>query len=80
MLSKADNPNAYLLLKVIQSYLELDMYTSMDVHTEKSIEEGRQLLGVFEANLKVSINLIYLYYTNFKAGLFTSQMTWFGKM
>ncbi|KAK0470789.1 hypothetical protein EDD18DRAFT_1315381 [Armillaria luteobubalina] len=45
VLSKADNPNAYLLLK-------LDMYTSMDVHTEKSIEEGRQLLGVFEANLK----------------------------
>ncbi|KAK0494773.1 hypothetical protein EDD18DRAFT_1106659 [Armillaria luteobubalina] len=52
VLSKADNPNAYLLLKVIQSYLELDMYTSMDVHMEKSIEEGRQLLGVFEANLK----------------------------
>ncbi|KAK0479440.1 hypothetical protein EDD18DRAFT_1113786 [Armillaria luteobubalina] len=52
VLSKADNPSAYLLLKVIRSYLELDMYTSMDVHTEKSIEEGRQLLGVFEANLK----------------------------
>ncbi|KAK0475317.1 hypothetical protein EDD18DRAFT_1116093 [Armillaria luteobubalina] len=52
VLSKADNTNAYLLLKVIRSYLELDMYTSMDVHTEKSIEEGRQLLGVFEANLK----------------------------
>ncbi|KAK0479827.1 hypothetical protein EDD18DRAFT_1113760 [Armillaria luteobubalina] len=52
VLSKADNPSAYLLLKVIRSYLELDMYTSMDVHMEKSIEEGRQLLGVFEANLK----------------------------
>ncbi|KAK0483052.1 hypothetical protein EDD18DRAFT_1112326 [Armillaria luteobubalina] len=51
-MSKANNPSAYLLLKVIQSYLELDMYTSMDVHMEKSIEEGRQLLGVFEANLK----------------------------
>ncbi|KAK0471910.1 hypothetical protein IW261DRAFT_1424717 [Armillaria novae-zelandiae] len=33
-------------------YIELDMYTSMDVHMEKSINEGRQLLGVFEANLK----------------------------
>ncbi|KAK0488236.1 hypothetical protein EDD18DRAFT_1359684 [Armillaria luteobubalina] len=33
-------------------YLELDMYASMDVHTEKSIEEGRQLLQVFEATLK----------------------------
>ncbi|KAK0476003.1 hypothetical protein EDD18DRAFT_1115667 [Armillaria luteobubalina] len=52
VLSKAANPNAYLLLKVIQSYLELDMYASMDVHTEKSIEEGRQLLQVFEATLK----------------------------
>ncbi|KAK0460754.1 hypothetical protein IW261DRAFT_1428891 [Armillaria novae-zelandiae] len=52
VLTKANNPNAYLLLKVIQSYIELDMYTSMDVHTEKSINEGRQLLGVFEANLK----------------------------
>ncbi|KAK0499285.1 hypothetical protein EDD18DRAFT_1102660 [Armillaria luteobubalina] len=52
VLSKADNPSAYLLLKVIRSYLELDMYTSMDVHMEKSTEEGRQLLGVFEANLK----------------------------
>ncbi|KAK0493602.1 hypothetical protein EDD18DRAFT_1107980 [Armillaria luteobubalina] len=49
---KAANPNAYLLLKVIRSYLELDMYASMDVHTEKSIEEGRQLLQVFEATLK----------------------------
>ncbi|KAK0467597.1 hypothetical protein IW261DRAFT_1553860 [Armillaria novae-zelandiae] len=45
VLTKAKNPNAYLLLK-------LDMYTSMDVHTEKSIDEGRQLLGVFEAKLK----------------------------
>ncbi|KAK0471582.1 hypothetical protein IW261DRAFT_1425020 [Armillaria novae-zelandiae] len=52
VLTKAKNPNAYLLLKVIRSYIELDMYTSMDVHTEKSIKEGRQLLGVFEANLK----------------------------
>ncbi|KAK0474049.1 hypothetical protein IW261DRAFT_1423170 [Armillaria novae-zelandiae] len=52
VLTKAKNPNAYLLLKVIQSYIELDMYTSMDVHMEKSIDEGRQLLGVFEANLK----------------------------
>ncbi|KAK0505522.1 hypothetical protein EDD18DRAFT_1098869 [Armillaria luteobubalina] len=52
VLSKAANPNAYLLLKVIRSYLELDMYASMDVHTEKSIEEGRQLLQVFEATLK----------------------------
>ncbi|KAK0474499.1 hypothetical protein IW261DRAFT_1568476 [Armillaria novae-zelandiae] len=52
VLTKAKNPNAYLLLKVIRSYIELDMYTSMDVHTEKSIDEGRQLLGVFEANLK----------------------------
>ncbi|KAK0492034.1 hypothetical protein EDD18DRAFT_1080209 [Armillaria luteobubalina] len=40
----------YCLLHIL--YLELDMYTSMDVHMEKSIEEGRQLLGVFEANLK----------------------------
>ncbi|KAK0482734.1 hypothetical protein IW261DRAFT_1550495 [Armillaria novae-zelandiae] len=45
VLTKAKNPDAYLLLK-------LDMYTSMDVHMEKSIKEGRQLLGVFEANLK----------------------------
>ncbi|KAK0475391.1 hypothetical protein IW261DRAFT_1422226 [Armillaria novae-zelandiae] len=52
VLTKTKNPNAYLLLKVIRSYIELDMYTSMDVHTEKSIDEGRQLLGVFEANLK----------------------------
>ncbi|KAK0473861.1 hypothetical protein IW261DRAFT_1423234 [Armillaria novae-zelandiae] len=52
VLTKANNPNAYLLLKVIRSYIELDMYTSMDVHMEKSINEGRQLLGVFEANLK----------------------------
>ncbi|KAK0485508.1 hypothetical protein EDD18DRAFT_1111458 [Armillaria luteobubalina] len=42
VLSKATNPNAYLLLKVIRSYLELDI-----------IEEGRHLLQVFEATLKV---------------------------
>ncbi|KAK0216769.1 hypothetical protein EDD85DRAFT_798199 [Armillaria nabsnona] len=38
--------------KVIRSYLELDMYASMDVHTEKSIEEGRHVMEIFDVRLK----------------------------
>ncbi|KAK0471475.1 hypothetical protein IW261DRAFT_1425114 [Armillaria novae-zelandiae] len=52
VLRKEVHHDAYLLLKVIQSYVELDMYASMDVHTEKSIEEGRHLMNVFDAKLK----------------------------
>ncbi|KAK0460783.1 hypothetical protein IW261DRAFT_1428838 [Armillaria novae-zelandiae] len=52
VLRKEVHHDAYLLLKVIRSYVELDMYASMDVHTEKSIEEGRHLMNVFDAKLK----------------------------
>ena len=50
------------------------MYASMDVHTEKSIKEGRHVIEIFDARLKVSLtNLISLYYTNIKVGLFMSN-------
>ncbi|KAK0472864.1 hypothetical protein IW261DRAFT_1553238 [Armillaria novae-zelandiae] len=54
VLRKEVHHDAYLLLKVIRSYVELDMYASMDVHIEKSIEEGRHLMNVFDAKLKVN--------------------------
>ncbi len=50
------------------------MYASMDVHTEKSIEEGRHVMEIFDARMKVSFtDLMSLYYTNIKAGLFVSN-------
>lgn len=35
-------------MKICQSYLELDMYTSLTVHMESTIQNGRQELLVFE--------------------------------
>ena len=34
----------YLLLKLMRSYLELDMYASLTVHTESTIRDGREEL------------------------------------
>ncbi|KAG7445548.1 uncharacterized protein BT62DRAFT_896719, partial [Guyanagaster necrorhizus] len=52
VLSKAANPDTYLLLKVIQSYFELDIYALINIHIKKSIKEERQKLEVLNVRLK----------------------------
>lgn len=42
MLTEATSPRGYLLLKIIQSYLELDMYSTLTLHTESTIAARRE--------------------------------------
>ena len=52
----------YLLLRLMRSYLELDMYTSLIVHTESTLAAGRAELLVFEKLLHVMIPLSFSMY------------------
>lgn len=54
-----DDPTAYLLLRALRSYIEVDIYASFEVHTEKTIASGRERLGQFFELIGVS--LLYLY-------------------
>lgn len=44
----------YTLLKLIRKYLELDIYGSLDVHTEETLEDFEQTLMDFHARLQVT--------------------------
>jgi hypothetical protein len=57
ILSKAVTKQGFHLLKLIRSYLELDMYVSLTVHTESTLAAGRAELLVFEKLLHVSSNI-----------------------
>lgn len=48
----------YLLLQCLQSYLELDMYASLEVHTEQTLKDGRQELKHFSLLINVCISTI----------------------
>jgi len=57
ILSKAVTKQGFHLLKLIRSYLELDMHVSLTVHTESTMASGRAELLVFEKLLHVSANI-----------------------
>lgn len=42
-----------MLLKLMRSYLELDMYSGLTVHTESTISAGKEELIHFEGLLTV---------------------------
>jgi hypothetical protein len=44
----------FLLLKCLRSYIELDMYASLEVHTAQTIADGRAELQNFSKLLTVS--------------------------
>ncbi|EDR03927.1 uncharacterized protein LACBIDRAFT_306610 [Laccaria bicolor S238N-H82] len=50
-------PRGYQLLKLMCSYLELDMYASLTVHTETTIQNGRKELLVFEKEVQKYMEL-----------------------
>jgi hypothetical protein len=54
ILTPESSPAGYHLLKCIRSYLDLDMYASLEVHTEETISAGRDELLNFGALLNVS--------------------------
>ncbi|KAG2112896.1 hypothetical protein DEU56DRAFT_934861 [Suillus clintonianus] len=41
------DPEAYLMLRCIRSYTEFNMYASLEVHTEDTINNGREALSKF---------------------------------
>jgi hypothetical protein len=53
----SESEEGYLLLKLFWSYLELDMYASLTVHTESTISAGRAELLTFESLLHVCVLL-----------------------
>ncbi|TFK32476.1 hypothetical protein BDQ12DRAFT_773340 [Crucibulum laeve] len=54
ILEKSVTPHGYLLLCCLQSYIKLDIYASLDLHTEKTLAAGKNALKDF-------INLIIQY-------------------
>jgi len=50
------SPDGYILLKLIQSYLKLDMFTSLTVQTELTIAAGEAEILRFEEVLRVRFN------------------------
>lgn len=52
VLTENDSPLGYFLLWCVHLYLEMDMYTAMEVHTTNTIEEGRHTVQAFTALMK----------------------------
>ena len=57
VLTHRTSPEGFRLLRVIRSYLNLDSWIGLDVHTERTLREMDAELLVFNAALNVSHNL-----------------------
>ena len=57
LLKKNTVPKGYVLLWMLQTYLELDGLISLDVHTETTLSMIEKKLPWFNDALKVSIHL-----------------------
>jgi hypothetical protein len=62
VLTAKDSPLGYLMLQCLRSYLNLDMWVSMEVHTADTIEEGRRELLRFSKLINVRISFIVTKY------------------
>ena len=58
MIDEKTNPTDYLLLRVFRSFLEIDMYASMIVHTEDTIASGRAEVLKFARLLEVRLKAV----------------------
>ena len=54
-----ESKRGYILIKLIRSYIELDMYAGLTVHTDSTIAAGEAELQTFGTTLRV-YNLYYL--------------------
>jgi hypothetical protein len=54
VLTRRADEAGYALLKCIASYLHIDMYVSLDVHTECTIAAGEAEILVFQKLLDAS--------------------------
>jgi hypothetical protein len=53
-LSSENSQEGFLLLQVMRSYLELDMYASLTIHTEATLAAGRAELHTYNSLVQVS--------------------------
>lgn len=53
ILTEAESPDGFILLKLLRRYLELHMYTSLSVHTSSTLADGEEALIEFETMVKV---------------------------
>ncbi len=64
MLTEEKSPKGYCLLKLIRTYIEIDIYLSLEVHTDDTLQEMEALLPIFQEQLLVCIiiliNMVYL--------------------
>ncbi|KAG1776116.1 hypothetical protein EV702DRAFT_1180116 [Suillus placidus] len=58
ILTRTDDEAGYALLRCIASYLHIDMYISLDVHTESTIEAGKAEVLQFQTHLEEYIAII----------------------
>lgn len=54
VLSADNSPEGFLLLRIMRSYLELDMYASLTMHTEATLATGRAELKTYDSLVQVS--------------------------
>ena len=54
VLSAENSQEGFLLLQTMRSYLELDMYASLTMHTEATIAAGRAELQTYNSLVQVS--------------------------
>jgi len=53
IITHSEHPGGYLLLKVLRSYIALDMFSAFEVHTAVTIAAGHKELLHFSKALKV---------------------------
>jgi len=53
VLTRSDSPEGYFMLRLLRSYLELDMFAGLEVHTTKTIAAGRRELLQFSSLIEV---------------------------
>lgn len=51
----------YVLLKLLRSYLELDMFSSLTVQTETTISDGENEFKRFEELVHVRVEFVNIY-------------------
>ncbi|KAI5985055.1 hypothetical protein EDD15DRAFT_2390223 [Pisolithus albus] len=51
-LSKNTEKEGYLLLRCLRAYIEIDLYTALELHTANSLAAGREALSTFNVLMK----------------------------
>jgi hypothetical protein len=53
ILTNNKHSNGYLLLQLLRSYLILDTYASLEVHTTETLEKGEEALRCYSEIMQV---------------------------